>query len=100
MWLRDDIPRDAPSARIMSYGYLSNLQDGTTCNSIQDHSLKFLRGLIDLREECQVRAQRIFTKGVTRANLHPSARAGRDSTDDSDTQLLIFRGLSFISGIA
>jgi len=54
MWLRDYLPRDAPNARILTYGYYSKLQGGTSVNILQDHTNKFVHSLVDMREEGQV----------------------------------------------
>lgn len=55
MWLRDYLPRDAPNARILTYGYYSQLQGSDSVNILQDHTNKFVHSLIDMREEGQVR---------------------------------------------
>ena len=54
MWLRDYLPRDIPNVRILTYGYYSKLRDDTTVNILQDHTNKFVHGLIDVREDGQV----------------------------------------------
>jgi hypothetical protein len=54
MWLRDYLPRDAPNARILTYGYHSKLQGSDSVSILQDHTNKFVHSLIDMREEGQV----------------------------------------------
>ncbi|KFY85713.1 hypothetical protein V500_08165 [Pseudogymnoascus sp. VKM F-4518 (FW-2643)] len=63
MWLRDYLPRDAPNARILTYGYYSKLQDGTAVNILQDHTNKFVHGLMDMREEGQCDSRPIIFIG-------------------------------------
>jgi hypothetical protein len=54
MWLRDYLPKDAPNARILTYGYYSKLQGSSSVSILQDHTNKFIHMLIDMREEGQV----------------------------------------------
>ena len=54
MWLRDYLPKDAPNARILTYGYYSKLQGSYSVSILQDHTNKFVHMLIDMREEGQV----------------------------------------------
>jgi hypothetical protein len=54
MWLRDYLPKDAPNARILTYGYPSMLQEGSSFSILQDHTSTFLHRLIDMRETAQV----------------------------------------------
>lgn len=46
MWLRDDLPRDLPEARILLYGYDTRLQDSASFQSILDLGKNFLRALL------------------------------------------------------
>ncbi|KAF2175380.1 hypothetical protein K469DRAFT_68283 [Zopfia rhizophila CBS 207.26] len=51
MWLRDYLPRDIQNqARILIYGYESQLQGGIVAKSIiSDYSTSFCRNLMDIR---------------------------------------------------
>ena len=55
MWLRDYLPKDAPNARILTYGYPSKLQPSNSVSILQDHTNTFVHRLIDMRESAQVR---------------------------------------------
>ncbi|ELR02697.1 hypothetical protein VC83_08432 [Pseudogymnoascus destructans] len=56
MWLRDYLPKDAPNARILTYGYKSALQ-GDSISLLEDHTNKFVHKLVDMRDasECESR---------------------------------------------
>lgn len=41
MWLRDDLPRSMPTARIIIYGYDSKLQGSKSFQSILDIGIRF-----------------------------------------------------------
>jgi hypothetical protein len=55
MWLRDYLPKDAPNARILTYGYQSKLQASDSVSLLQDHTNKFVDRLITTRESAKVR---------------------------------------------
>ncbi|KFZ14209.1 hypothetical protein V501_03348 [Pseudogymnoascus sp. VKM F-4519 (FW-2642)] len=63
MWLRDYLPRDAPNARILTYGYHSKLQGSDSVSILQDHTNKFVHSLIDMREEGQCDSRPIIFIG-------------------------------------
>lgn len=46
MWLRDYLPKDAPNARILTYGYQSA---SDSISILEDHSSKFVHKLVDMR---------------------------------------------------
>ncbi|KFY33939.1 hypothetical protein V494_07201 [Pseudogymnoascus sp. VKM F-4513 (FW-928)] len=56
MWLRDYLPKDAPNARILTYGYQSALQSDSI-SVLEDHTNKFVHKLVDMRDasECESR---------------------------------------------
>ncbi|KFZ10879.1 hypothetical protein V502_07874 [Pseudogymnoascus sp. VKM F-4520 (FW-2644)] len=56
MWLRDYLPKDAPNARILTYGYQSALQSDSI-SFLEDHTNKFVHKLVDMRDasECESR---------------------------------------------
>lgn len=55
MWIRDYLPRDAPNARILTYGYPSNLQGNTSISTLQDYTTNFVQSLIGMRDSAEVR---------------------------------------------
>ena len=59
MWLRDYLPRDAPNARILTYGYEATLQ-GTSTSTIQDHAGGFVANFSTMRELGEVQVSHIF----------------------------------------
>lgn len=54
MWLRDYLPRYVDNARIMIYGYTSELQHTSSFSVLQDYSRTFLHKLVDMREYAKV----------------------------------------------
>jgi hypothetical protein len=56
MWIRDYLPRDAPNARILTYGYPATLQGNTSISTIQDYTTTFVQSLIGMRDSAEVRA--------------------------------------------
>ncbi|KFY42179.1 hypothetical protein V494_02544 [Pseudogymnoascus sp. VKM F-4513 (FW-928)] len=58
MWLRDYLPKDAPNARILTYG-------SNSVNILQDHTNKFVHSLIDMREEGQCDSRPIIFIGYS-----------------------------------
>lgn len=53
MWLRDYLPKDAPNARILTYGYQSALQSDSI-SVLEDHTNKFVHKLVDMRDASEV----------------------------------------------
>lgn len=53
-WLRDYLPSDIDSSRIMTFGYNANVAFGNTTADIIDHAKDLLSSLIDKREEDDV----------------------------------------------
>lgn len=53
MWLRDYLPKDAPNARILTYGYPSALQSDSI-SVLEDHTNKFVHKLVDMRDASEV----------------------------------------------
>jgi len=56
MWIRDYLPKDAPNARILTYGYPATLQGNTSISTIQDYTTTFVQSLIGMRDSAEVRA--------------------------------------------
>lgn len=58
MWLRDYLPRDIQNrARILIYGYESQLHGANTAKSIiSDYGNSFIQSLMDLRDHPSVRS--------------------------------------------
>jgi len=54
-WLKDFLPTDIPSARILSFGYNADVAFGNTTATIRDHAIDLLSSLVDEREEDYVR---------------------------------------------
>ncbi|KAI9764475.1 MAG: hypothetical protein M1840_008401 [Geoglossum simile] len=50
-WLKDFLPQDVPNARIMTFGYNSDVAFGNTTSGIADHAKALLSSLVDKREE-------------------------------------------------
>lgn len=58
MWLRDFLKRDAPNARVLTYGYISNLTgDSTSISNLGDLSKRFMVDLVHVRDVTKVRFQ-------------------------------------------
>lgn len=54
MWLRDDLARSLPGARIYIYGYASEMQGSDSFQTLADLGLTFqeeLEALLDPRDE-------------------------------------------------
>lgn len=51
MWLYDLLPTDLPNARIMTYGYNSNLAEDATTGRIRDFAKGLLNDLDNYRTE-------------------------------------------------
>jgi hypothetical protein len=54
MWIRDYLPRDAPNARILTYGYPATLQGNTSISTLQDYTATFVQSLIGMRDSAEV----------------------------------------------
>jgi hypothetical protein len=51
MWLRDYLPEDVPNARILTYGYDSQLSGKSLASStLQDLADEFMMNLLDMRD--------------------------------------------------
>ena len=53
--LRDYLPRDIKNARIMLYGYPSDLYGNTSRTILADYSNNFIQRLLTMRESASVR---------------------------------------------
>lgn len=59
MWLRDFLPEKIPNARILTYGFNSNVLGAKTSKSgLQDHAYDLLQRIVDLRTTDEVRVAR------------------------------------------
>ena len=58
MWLRDFLPRDAPNARILIYGYPSRVQNSDSRSILGDFANTFVNSLIVMREDAEVSEHR------------------------------------------
>ena len=54
-WLRDYLPLDIPSARVMTFGYNADAAFGNTTADISDHAQDLLSSLFDRREKDDVK---------------------------------------------
>lgn len=63
MWLRDYLPKDAPNARILTYGYPSKLEASTSISILQDYTNAFVHRLIDIRVSAQCESRPIIFIG-------------------------------------
>lgn len=54
MWLRDYLPRDVSNARILLYGYPSQLQGNISRSILSDHSTNLIQRLLTMRESAKV----------------------------------------------
>lgn len=48
MWLRDALPKDIPTARIMTYGYNSIIANSTSMQNLEDLATSFRDSLLPL----------------------------------------------------
>jgi hypothetical protein len=55
MWLRDYLPRDAPNARILTYGYDATLQGSDSFSTLNDYAETFWQNLVSIRDSGQVK---------------------------------------------
>ena len=53
-WLRDYLPVDIESARVMTYGYNADGAFGNTVADVMDYAKDLLNGLVDKREREEV----------------------------------------------
>lgn len=54
MWLRDYLPRDVSNARVLTYGYPSQLHGSLSRSIFSDHSMNFIHRLLNMRESAKV----------------------------------------------
>jgi surfactin synthase thioesterase subunit len=48
MWLRDALPKDIPTARIIIYGYNSTVANSTSMQNLEDLATSFRNSLLPL----------------------------------------------------
>lgn len=89
MWLRDSLPIDFPSARIMIYGYHSKVADSNSMQNIEDLSGRFLADIRRLRSSGAPRRP-IFFIGHSLGGilLKQAIIMLSESDDDEDKGLL------------
>lgn len=68
MWLRDYLPKDAPNARILTYGYQSALQSDSI-SVLEDHTNKFVHKLVDMRDASEVNTSNILLHRRSYTNI-------------------------------
>jgi hypothetical protein len=51
MWLQDLLPKDLPNARVMTFGYNSNIFENASVSSIRDFAMGLLNDLDSYRTE-------------------------------------------------
>ncbi|MCJ1385547.1 hypothetical protein MMC17_008670 [Xylographa soralifera] len=51
MWLLDNLKKDCPSARILTYGYDSKLEESNSFQTLEDLTIAFVRSLQVVREQ-------------------------------------------------
>lgn len=54
MWLRDYLPKDVANARVLIYGYPSQLQGSASSGILADHTNNFIHRLLSMRELAKV----------------------------------------------
>ena len=54
MWLRDYLPRDISNARVLIYGYPSQLHGNNSRSILSDHSTNMIHRLLNMREMAKV----------------------------------------------
>lgn len=54
MWLRDALPSALPTARIMTYGYGSKLQDSTSDANFRSYAVSLLAQMASARKRPKV----------------------------------------------
>jgi hypothetical protein len=55
MWLRDSLPQDLQGARVLLYGYDTNLVQSQTFQDIDDIAVTFSRSIRSIRGRREVR---------------------------------------------
>lgn len=55
MWLRDYLPRYADNARILTYGYPSELNHNQSFSTLQDYTSEFVQRLVHMRAVAKVK---------------------------------------------
>ncbi|EQB44810.1 hypothetical protein CGLO_16409 [Colletotrichum gloeosporioides Cg-14] len=63
MWLRDSLQFTAPNARILTYGYVSKVENGCSFGILQDHACAFLVNLLLMRDEGRCESRPIIFIG-------------------------------------
>ena len=64
MWLRDYLTKDVPNARVLIYGYPSQLQGSASSGILADHTNNFIHRLLSMRELARV-SMHVFDLTVT-----------------------------------
>ncbi|MCJ1432424.1 hypothetical protein MMC27_001780 [Xylographa pallens] len=54
MWLLDNLKKDCPSARILTYGYDSKLEESNSFQTLEDLTIAFVKSLQVVREQDSV----------------------------------------------
>ena len=54
MWLRDYLPKDVTNARVLIYGYPSQLQGNISRSILSDHTNNFIHRLLTMRDSARV----------------------------------------------
>lgn len=54
MWLRDYLPKDVANARVLIYGYPSQLQGSASSGVLADYTNNFIHRLLSMRELAKV----------------------------------------------
>ena len=68
MWLLDNLKKDCPSARILTYGYDSKLEESNSFQTLEDLTIAFVKSLQVVREQDFVSADAIFFQSYTDAS--------------------------------
>ena len=64
MWLRDYLPKDVANARVLIYGYPTQLQGSASGGILADHANNFIHRLLSMRELARVSIY-LFVLAVT-----------------------------------
>ena len=54
MWLQDYLAKDVPNARVLIYGYPSQLQGSASCGILTDYTKNFVNRLLSMRDSANV----------------------------------------------
>ncbi|TGZ77414.1 hypothetical protein EX30DRAFT_297530, partial [Ascodesmis nigricans] len=63
VWLRDFLPRDIPTCRILTFGYESTVQHSVSVNRFQHYGKQLLERLREVRDHDDVRDRPIIFVG-------------------------------------